>query len=95
MTDKLREALEAAATWHDEQDKALSSPQPSVSIGWRRAEHQKQAGAIRAVLASQPADEAAREEAVCSCGAGHGSLEGHLSWCGFLAEPQSSSEDFL
>ena len=28
--------------------------------------------------------EATREERICSCGAGHGSLEGHMDWCAFV-----------
>ena len=28
--------------------------------------------------------EANREERICSCGAGHGSLEGHMDWCDFI-----------
>lgn len=28
--------------------------------------------------------EATREERICSCGAGHGSLEGHMDWCDFV-----------
>lgn len=42
-------------------------------------------------------DEAAREEAVCSCGAGHGSLEGHTDWCDYepalAAAPQPAPVD--
>lgn len=35
--------------------------------------------------------EADREERICSCGAGHGSLEGHTDWCDFItAEPVNS-----
>ena len=40
---------------------------------------------VRAALAAAPApqDEARREEVECTCGAGHGSLEGHTGWCDY------------
>lgn len=63
-----------------------------------------EAAVIRAALTRSPApetrggeaaaleaDEAAQEEALCSCGAGHGSLEGHMSWCDYDAAPARPS----
>lgn len=34
--------------------------------------------------------EADREERICTCGAGHGSLEGHMDWCEFVIEKSHS-----
>lgn len=47
--------------------------------------HQPLQGARR-----QTEDE--REEAECSCGAGHGSLEGHTGWCDFVSPPEPHME---
>lgn len=49
---RLRAALEAAAIWHEDQDKAISK-QPSANTGdngWRRMEHQEQRDNLRAAL---------------------------------------------
>lgn len=44
-----REALEAARTWHEEQDKALSKqPRPDL---WMRHQHREQIEALNAALA--------------------------------------------
>lgn len=46
-----------------------------------------EAKAVSAALrASRPEDDtAAQEEIVCTCGAWHGSLEGHTDWCDYAA----------
>lgn len=36
--------------------------------------------------AAQMKAEADHEERTCTCGAGHGSLEGHMEWCDFITE---------
>ena len=33
---------------------------------------------------THPTPDPLREEAMCSCGAGHGSLEGHMDWCDYV-----------
>lgn len=35
-------------------------------------------------VGAEPASEEQAEETACTCGAGHGSLEGHTSWCAWL-----------
>ncbi|MDR6511430.1 nicotinamide riboside kinase [Novosphingobium capsulatum] len=50
--ERLREALESAAIWHEDQDKAISK-QPNANTGdngWRRMEHQAQRDEIRQAL---------------------------------------------
>ena len=32
---------------------------------------------------------ARHEDRICSCGAGHGSLEGHLDWCAWVISNES------
>jgi formylglycine-generating enzyme required for sulfatase activity len=51
-----REALEQAAIWHEQQDKAISK-QPNANVGdngWRRLQHQEQRDILRAALVDAP-----------------------------------------
>lgn len=34
-------------------------------------------------------EKAKREERECTCGAGHGSLEGHMAWCDWQEQRKS------
>lgn len=49
----LREALEAAAHWHDSERKALGKQPPSTDRDWRRTQHALQAEEIRSALATE------------------------------------------
>lgn len=47
---QLREALEGAKTFHEEQDKAISKQPPSAQGQWRRHQHQEQIENIEEAL---------------------------------------------
>lgn len=47
---RLREALEGAKTFHEEQDKAISKQPPSAQGQWRRHQHQEQIENIEEAL---------------------------------------------
>ncbi|QRE77365.1 hypothetical protein [Methylobacterium aquaticum] len=47
---RLREALEAAAHWHDSKRKSLGKQPPNADRDWRRTQHSFQAEEIRASL---------------------------------------------
>lgn len=48
--ERLREALEGAKTFHEEQDKAISKQSPSAQGQWRRHQHQEQIERIEEAL---------------------------------------------
>lgn len=50
---RLREALEAAAHWHDSERKALGKQPPNADRDWRRTQHSLQAEEIRSALVSE------------------------------------------
>lgn len=54
--ERLREALEQAAIWHNDHAKSLSKQPPSQHNGWMRMEHREQAAALRAHLIKDKAD---------------------------------------
>ncbi|WP_139234950.1 hypothetical protein [Methylobacterium sp. yr596] len=51
--ERLSEALEAAAHWHDSERKALGKQPPNTDRDWRRAQHALQAEEIRSALVSE------------------------------------------
>lgn len=56
--ERMRDALEAAAFWHDAQDESISK-QPNANggyNGWMRSVHQEQAALLRSALIPAPAD---------------------------------------
>ena len=55
----------------------------------RRSFHDMKA--VKAALEARRRDGPEAEERRCTCGAGHGSLEGHMDWCAWLAP--DSTED--
>ena len=71
----VREVLEQAAIWHDDQDKAISK-QPNANVGdngWRRLQHQEQASSLRSALATTPSPDASPDSG-CAASPDHADI---------------------